>query len=63
MQISRNRLVSLPFSELGEDRMLTSREAIKRAADRGGDAFLQKDYRSFACSRRICALRNRFRLR
>jgi hypothetical protein len=32
-------------------------------ADRGGDAFLRKDHLTFACSRRVCALRNHFRLR
>ena len=32
-------------------------------ADKGGDAFLQKDYLTFACSRRLCAQRNHFRLR
>jgi hypothetical protein len=32
-------------------------------ADKGGDAFLQKDYLTFACSRRVCALRIHYRLR
>ena len=32
-------------------------------ADRGGDAFLQNDHLIFACNRRLCTLRNHFRLR